>query len=153
MDQARIDKLRDAVLGSEGDGAVEAKTASWQKFSATSSKRKASHGKPKAKASRRSGPVEQHTLEACESRESGVNPPQVPCGDPAVSGGSVDHDVREKDEGQPHSRRKGTEFVCWVCRRSFRSASGLTNHESKSELHMINIQLQELLTPRQAHAS
>lgn len=124
-----MDRLREDVLGSGEDAKdVEAKTASWQKFSsATAPKRRAAGGASGRQGkTRKSGGVGVGRGDGAGQRgaSAGPDPPTV-AGDKAA----------------------GAESVCWVCRRGFKSAKGLVNHEAKSELHEINVQLREFLSP------
>lgn len=126
-DQERINRLREDMLGSSEDAKdVEAKTASWQKFSSTTA--------PKRRVA---GGASGHREKTTKTGGLGVGR-----GNGAEQGGtSAGPDppnvAAEKEEAA------GTGFVCWVCRRGFKSAKGLANHEAKSELHEINVQLRE----------
>lgn len=65
-------------------------------------------------------------------------------GIPGTRGRSSQHD-KGRDESTCGSG--ATSFACWVCRRGFKSARALAHHEAKSELHLINVQLREFLSP------
>lgn len=165
-----MDRLREDVLGSnEGASEVEAKTASWQKFNSTAKPKRrraagvggtarrpektnksprvssgatavAGPGEPAKKDSQgenhwRSGP-ERGGLSAegrSDSRSEG-----------GCAGGTVGTDpanvVREK-------AATGPGFACLICRRGFKSAKGLAHHEANSELHEINVQLRDFMSP------
>eukprot|EP00752_Nemacystus_decipiens_P016374 g14637.t1 len=129
-DQERVNRLREEVLGSSDDAKdVEAKTASWQKFNSTTTpKRRAAGGASgrREKTTKTSGLGTGHGG-ACAGQggaSAGPDPPEVGA-----------------------EKAAGTGFVCWVCRRGFKSAKGLANHEAKSELHAINVQLRDFLSP------
>lgn len=130
-DQERLSRLREDVLGSSEDAEdVEAKTASWQKFnSATAPKRRAAGGA--------SGRREKTT------KTSGLGAGRSSDGAAGQGGTSAGRDP----PNAAADKAAGAEFVCWVCRRGFKSAKGLANHEAKSELHEINVQLREFLSP------
>ncbi len=136
-----MNRLREDVLGSgdgDGTGEVEANTASWQKFNSTTT--------PKRKATRGSTPG--HGRENSRKGGSGGS------GGVGVGGGEAEGQeggsagVTQTDPPKVAGEETaGPGFVCWVCRRGFKSAKGLANHEAKSELHEINVQLREFLTP------
>lgn len=128
-DQERMNRLREDVLGSSEDAKeVEAKTASWQKFNSTTApKRRAAGGGASGRREK--------------TRKSGGL--GVGRGDAGQEGASVGPDLFNVAA----EKAAGPEPVCWVCRRGFKSAKGLANHEAKSELHEINVQLREFLSP------
>lgn len=116
------------MLGSEHGTTVEAKTAAWQRFTASSTKRK-------ARGDGNSGKVARTT----PARQIGVR----------GEGGSFTVGASDGDDHLKGGGDAGAGFVCWVCRRSFKSRRGLEHHESMSELHMINMELQEFLSSKQ----
>lgn len=125
-------RLREDVLGSSEDAQeVEAKTASWQKFNSTTApKRRAAGGasgrrENKKKSGGSAAERGDGAGHAGATSRAGPGPPSVAAAEKAG----------------------GTASVCWVCRRGFKSAKGLANHEAKSELHEINVQLREFLSP------
>ncbi|CAM9126932.1 unnamed protein product [Scytosiphon promiscuus] len=136
-DAERIKRLREDLLGGEDDGSkMEAKTASWQKFSATATapKRKAGGGRrERAKRSNAEWVTSRATVE----------------GSVAVGGGGeIESSAEAATSDRPISsggKEAGPGYVCWVCRRGFKSAKGLATHEAKSELHEINVQLKDFL--------
>ena len=159
-DQARMDRLRSDVLGSEERaGEVEAKTASWQKFNSTTRGRKAGGASrlrenPK-KGSAGLGPAT--GAEAQGVNRTGVGLGTSNCastGKGAVGGvapegagtGSAEAAVTDPQQ-VPEEKGAKAGFACWVCRRGFKSAKGLAHHEAKSELHAINVQLRDFLSP------
>eukprot|EP00903_Cladosiphon_okamuranus_P005642 g5608.t1 len=130
-DQERMDRLREDVLGSSEDAkGVEAKTASWHKFISTAAPKRRAGGAAsgrREKAKKTGGLGLGHGDGVGQGNASaGPDPPNV---------------AAEKEV------TAGAGFVCWVCRRGFRSAKGLANHEAKSELHEINVQLREVVSP------
>lgn len=152
-----MDRLREDVLGDEDTGAVEAKTASWQKFTSSTPKRKIAELGARHKTSRDGGAT--GATSAWETRGGHGSH----CGD---DGTTPETGTARLDKGVAAAERRdgtaapsshpgvgaeheggGATFVCWVCRRGFKSAKGLAKHEAKSELHLINVQLQEFLSP------
>lgn len=162
-DQERMDRLREDVLGNDQDaGAVEAKTASWQKFTSTIPKRKQGFTGRRDKTKRSETGVAAMGLEGPEVQDSGghnrnssansVHSAGTTPSDDLVGGGRAtgEGDSAEPVRSRPEvgeEKRAGAAFVCWVCRRGFKSAKGLAHHEAKSELHVINVQLREFLSP------
>ncbi|CAM9156758.1 unnamed protein product, partial [Laminaria digitata] len=156
-DQARMDRLRRDVLGSEERaGEVEAKTASWQKFNSATRGRKAggSAGR-REKPKRGSAGLAAATgseAQGANSNGKGLDTSSSAStgkgagGGVAAGGGSS---AEGSLSGPQVSEEKGDKagFACWVCRRGFKSAKGLAHHEAKSELHGINVQLREFLSP------
>lgn len=167
-----MNRLREDVLGSSDNSSqVEAKTASWQKFNAkTTPKRRKVAGvggaagrKEKTKTSihcvssaatpsagpgelaiagsqgekHGSGFPERGGLRAGEGNDSRAG--RGGAGGTVV-GADPPNAVREKAAAGPR-------FVCLLCRRGFKSAKGLANHEANSELHEINAQLRDLMSP------
>lgn len=164
MDQERIERLRESILGDQDEGAVEAKTASWQRFtstrtssSTTSTKRK--HTGSVSSRLRRNNVGETSSPPAVPTSNS-INEPGADRSTSSLNSDSKMRStgVQEDDTVGVSSSRDGgggenggnsgtTSFVCWVCRRGFKSANGLAHHEAKSELHLINVQLRDFLSP------
>lgn len=126
-----MNRLREDVLGSGEDAKdVEAKTASWQKFNSTTApKRRAAGGA--------SGRREKKT-----TKTSGLG-----VGDGGGGAGQGGASAGPDPPDMAAEKAAGAGSVCWICRRGFKSAKGLANHEAKSELHAINVQLREFLSP------
>ncbi|CAM9308692.1 unnamed protein product, partial [Hapterophycus canaliculatus] len=133
-DAERIDRLREDLLGGkEDESEVEAKTASWQNFNA-----KATAQKRKAGGGRREN-AKRSNAEFANSGQGGRL---------GVGGGSSERSPETAPTDRPKppgGKAAGPGFVCWVCRRGFKSAKGLAQHEAKSELHEINVQLKDFL--------
>lgn len=129
VDQERMKRLREDVMGSDGDAnEVEAKTANWQKFnSKMATKRRTAGGASGRRENIRKSPG------LGVGRGDGAGQERASAGPDAP-----------KAAGE---KAAGSGFVCWVCRRGFKSVEGLANHEAKSELHDINVQLREFLSP------
>lgn len=155
-----MDRLRSDVLGSEERaGEVEAKTASWQKFNSTTRGRKAGGaGGRRERPKRGSAGLGAATgAEAQGVNRTGVGLGTSNCastGKGAVGGvapegaGTGSAEAAETDPQQvPEEKGAKAGFACWVCRRGFKSAKGLAHHEAKSELHAINVQLRDFLSP------
>lgn len=141
-DQERMNRLREDVLGSGEDAKdVEAKTASWQKFNSTTA--------PTKRRAAAAGGASGRREKAQKSGGLGVGC-RGGAGQGGASAGPDPPNVAADKAVPPHSsppRQETGQHVCWVCRRGFKSAKGLTNHEAKSELHEINVQLREFLFP------
>lgn len=171
-DQERMERLRADVLGDGADTAIESKTASWQQF--TSSRASAKPRKHKkegvgiATAAAASRPAEHRSRARPDQRETfrdGFTSPLAEASRSEVGrdsgnigggggtkgtplGAAVDtHPGRAKGEAAVETKPTATSFVCWVCRRGFKSQKGLTQHQAKSELHLINVQLRDFLSP------
>lgn len=129
-DQERMNRLREDVLGiSENAKDVEAKTASWQKFNATTA--------PKRRAA---GDASARLEKTTKTSGLGVGGGGSGAGQGRASAGPGPPDMAAE-------KAAGAGSVCWICRRGFKSAKGLANHEAKSELHAVNVQLREFLSP------
>lgn len=145
-----MDSLREDFLGSDGDGnGVEAKTASWRKFN--SSKPKSRVAARSSKGKQGAGVGEGATSGAARPNTNNVGTDMDGKGtsDMRVAGstalGESDAQGRGSAKDDRMAGKKGAEAThkCWVCRRAFKSAKGLRDHESKSELHRINVQLKD----------
>ena len=154
-DQERMERLRRDILGSEERaGEVEAKTASWQKFNSATRGRKSGGAagrreKPKRGSAGLAAATESEA-QGANGNGVGLNTNNGTSTDKSAEGGVAEG--RESAEGSlsgPQVSEKGAKagFACWVCRRGFKSAKGLAHHEAKSELHAINVQLREFLSP------
>ncbi|CAM9159779.1 unnamed protein product, partial [Ectocarpus sp. 8 AP-2014] len=157
QEQERMSRLRDDVLGSDGSE-VEAKTASWLKFNSTTTPKRRGGGgtagrREKAKRNNSKGvssPVvacSQGQAYGAEGSGSGVEGSGGDVGDLKRGGGADAAAGRSDGSSVAGEKAAGSGFACWVCRRGFKSAKGLAHHEAKSELHEINVQLREFLTP------
>lgn len=165
-----MNRLREDVLGSsENASEVEAKTASWQKFNAaTAQKRRMAAGV--GGAARRLEKTNKST------RVSSGATPSAGLGEPAIHGShGENHGSGFRERGglsagggndslpgrgsaggtvgadPPNAVREkaaaGPGFACLLCRRGFKSAKGLAHHNANSELHEINVQLRDLMSP------
>lgn len=152
-----MSRLRDDVLGSDGSE-VEAKTASWLKFNSTTTPKRRGGGgtagrREKVKRNKSKGassPVvacSQGQDHGAEGSGSSVEGRGGDVGDLKMGGGADAAAGRSDDSSVAGEKAAGSGFACWVCRRGFKSAKGLAHHEAKSELHEINVQLQDFLTP------
>lgn len=169
-DQERIQRLRESILGDQGAGRVEAKTASWQRFTATrtsscttSTKRR--HTESVESSSRRNDIEETSSLPTAPTNnstnelgaggstssfnsDSKVRSGLQDSSTGAVVGTDGSSGARDGSDGQENGGNDRTDsFICWVCRRSFKSAKGLAHHETKSELHLLNVQLRDFFSP------
>lgn len=149
---------------------MEAKTASWQRFTATrtsscttSTKRR--HTESVESSSRRNDIEETSSLPTAPTNnstnelgaggstssfnsDSKVRSGLQDSSTGAVVGTDGSSGARDGSDGQENGGNDRTDsFICWVCRRSFKSAKGLAHHETKSELHLLNVQLRDFFSP------
>lgn len=152
-----MSRLRDDVLGSDGSE-VEAKTASWLKFNSTTTPKRrggggASGRREKAKRNNSNGVASpgvacsQGQAYGAEGSGIGIAGSRGDVGDLEKGGGADAAAGRSDGSSVAGGKAAGSGFACWVCRRGFKSAKGLAHHEAKSELHEINVQLREFLSP------
>lgn len=119
----------------------EAKTASWQKFSSGMTRRRSNLASPEApgekKSCRAGGASVGASTGACASASN----------EPGVIGESPHDRGSVGEENRPKKAESGvkTMFACMICRRGFKSAKGLAQHEAHSELHRINVELREVM--------
>lgn len=156
-----MDRLRASVLGEyQDEGNVEAKTASWQRFSekafssstATRKKQKTHaegglRAKKTANSDIRSGGTSDN---GTSNNTAGVagDTTAAEQGEGTTAEGNPAFSRGDRVAGGPEQATGGAvaSFACWVCRRGFKSANALAQHEAKSELHLINVQLKDFLS-------